>query len=61
MLSFYRGHIIVLLEDTVVSAEITEQVSRTPLPTKVAALPGESRAAVLQRAKALVDAYLTTR
>lgn len=58
MLLFYRGHIIVLLEDAVVTAEITEQASRMPLPTKVAALPGENRADVVQRAKALVDIYL---
>ena len=61
MLSYYRGHIIVLLEDAVVTAEITEQASRMPLPTKVAALPGESRATVMQRAKELVDTYLTVR
>jgi hypothetical protein len=61
VLAYYRGHVIVVLEDATLSAEITERSSGAPLPTKVSAEPGESVSTVVERAKELVDRYLHDR
>lgn len=61
MLSYYRGHVIVMLDDEMLSAEITERSSGAPLPTKVSALSGEDADAVFERARALIDIYMHTR
>ncbi|NGP18906.1 hypothetical protein [Devosia aurantiaca] len=58
MLAFYRGHVIVFLGDSELSAEIMEQSSSAPLPTKVSATLEKGEAVCLERAKALIDLYL---
>ncbi|MET3901286.1 hypothetical protein ABIB57_005256 [Devosia sp. UYZn731] len=58
MLAYYRGHVIVLLRDDALSAEITERKSGAPLPTKVLAVLGEDVNTVIERAKDLVDIYV---
>ena len=58
MLTYYRGHVIVLLVDTVLTAEITELATGTPLPTKVTATLPEGADVCITRAKMLVDIYL---
>jgi hypothetical protein len=58
VLAYYRGHVIVLLRDDALSAEITERKSGAPLPTKVLAARGEDVNTVIERAKDLVDMYL---
>jgi hypothetical protein len=58
MLVFYRGHIIFLLRDLVISAEVTEHASGAPLPTKVSAGLFDSEGQIVARAKALVDIYM---
>ena len=59
MLAYYRGHVIVLLKDELFTAEITEQVTASPLPTRVSATEQEGPEVCLERAKALVDLYLS--
>lgn len=54
----YRGHVIVVLNESSLSAVIIEQLTGTELPTKVTAHPGESEDNVLRRARALIDVYL---
>lgn len=61
MLAYYRGHVIVVLKDDTLSAEITERATGAPLPTKVSAEPGEGVSVVVERAKDLVDRYLHKR
>ncbi|WP_375450717.1 hypothetical protein [uncultured Devosia sp.] len=58
MLAYYRGHIILLLQDDILTAEITERASGAPLPTKISALPGETADIVVEKAKHLIDKYL---
>lgn len=58
MLTYYRGHAIVLLQDVVLTAEITECATAVPLPTKVTASRLEGPAMCIERAKALVDIYI---
>lgn len=59
MLVFYRGHVITLLVDQTISAEITEQNTSAPLPTKVTASLKEGEDICVERAKALIDVYLS--
>ena len=59
MLVHYRGHVISILEDVSITAELTDLASRTPLPTKVTVCPHEGLDVLLERAKDLVDVYLT--
>jgi hypothetical protein len=54
----YRGHDIVILNESPVSAVIFEQLTGTELPTKVTAHPGESEGNFLRRACELIDVYL---
>jgi hypothetical protein len=54
----YRGHAIVVLNESPVSAVIFEQLTGTELPTKVTAHPGESEGNFLRRACDLIDVYL---
>jgi hypothetical protein len=61
VLAYYRGHIILVLQDGALSAEITERASGAPLPTKVSAVLGEDARTVVERAKELVDRYLQER
>lgn len=61
MLAYYRGHVIVVLADEALSAEIIERASGTMLPTTVSAMPGETAEVVVERAKELVDTYLQER
>ena len=58
MLRYYRGHVIVLLQDETLSAEITEQRTGTPLPTKVTGAPEDGAEQLMDKARALIDAYL---
>lgn len=59
MLRLYRGHIIIVLVDKYLSAEITERRSGAPLPIKVSASREEGEAVVIDRARRLVDLFLT--
>lgn len=58
MLSFYRGHTIIVLIDDVMSAEISERCSGLVLPTKVSVLLEEGELVLLQRAQDLIDMYI---
>jgi hypothetical protein len=57
VLSIYRGHVIIVLLDNELTAEITERASGAPLPTKVSATMDEGMEALVDRAKTLVDRY----
>ena len=57
LLVYYKGHVIMVLYDDVLTAEITERATAAPLPTKVSASLEEGFERVIQRAKALVDLY----
>ena len=59
MLAFYRGHGIVFSADAELTAEITEQSTSAPLPTKASATLHEGHDVCLERAKALIDLYLS--
>ena len=59
LLTIYREHIIIVLVDSFLSAEITEKSTSAPLPTKVTATVDEGYAVLLARAKALIDLYLS--
>jgi hypothetical protein len=58
MLTYYRGHVIVLLSDEMLTAEITELSTRTPLPTKASARQEEGPVICVERAKVIVDLYI---
>lgn len=58
MLIAYRGHIILVLQDGELTAEITERGSSEILPTKVSATLEEGLDVCIERAKALIDAYI---
>jgi hypothetical protein len=53
VLSIYRGHVIVVLLDEDLTAEITERASGAPLPTEVSATRDEGMNALINRAKHL--------
>ena len=55
MLRFYRGHIIIVLVDERLSAEITDQATGVPFPIKVSASREEGEAIVVMRARELID------
>ncbi|WP_127752452.1 MULTISPECIES: hypothetical protein [unclassified Devosia] len=57
MLVYYKRHVIVVLADKILTAEVTEQATRALLPTKVSASYEEGLDLVVERAKALVDLY----
>ena len=54
----YRGHDIVVLDETPKCAVIFEHMTGSELPTKVTALPGEIESYFLGRARDLIDVYL---
>lgn len=60
MITLYRGHWIILLQDDCFSAEMTEIRSRAPLPTRVRAELGEGPEVCLERARHLIDVYLAS-
>ena len=57
LLVYYKRHVIVVLRDKVLTAEVTEQATHAVLPTKVSASYEEGLDMVVERAKALVDIY----
>ena len=58
LLSYYRGHLIMVLVDDHVTAEITERATHAPLPTKASATLEEGIDLCIERAKRLIDAYI---
>jgi len=54
----YRGHDIVVLDETPKCAVIFEHLTGSELPTKVTARPGEIESYFLGRARDLIDVYL---
>jgi hypothetical protein len=58
VLTYYRGHVVVLINDAHLTAEITELSSATPLPTKAVASHSEGAAVCVARARALIDLYI---
>jgi len=58
MYQAYRGHDIVVRDETPRCAVIFEHLTGSELPTKVTALPGESESRFLRRARDLIDVYL---
>lgn len=61
MLALYRGHWIVLLSDDQLTAEISVLETREVLPTKVSATKEEGAEMCRQRARELIDVYLSPR
>jgi hypothetical protein len=55
----YRNHLISIVEGVNVTAQLTDLRTSAVLPTKVTATVDEGRSVLLERAKVLVDLYLT--
>ncbi len=58
MLRFYRDHIIIVLVDERLSAEVTERGTGVPFPIKVSASHEEGEAVLICRARELIDIAL---
>lgn len=55
LLSFYRGHSIIILVDELLSAEVSEHSSGFPFPMKVSATREEGLAMLMDRARDIID------
>lgn len=58
MSELYRGHEIVVSQETPRSLVIFDRETGTEMPTKVTAMPDEEDMACLRRARELIDLYL---
>lgn len=59
VLRYYRGHVIVVLVDSLISAEVTDLSTGIPFPLKVTATQIEGEAVLLTRAYKLIDLTFT--
>jgi hypothetical protein len=55
LLKFYRGHVVIMLVDELLSAEISERESGFPFPVKVSATWEEGEAVLYARARKVID------
>jgi hypothetical protein len=55
LLKFYRGHVIIVLVDDLLSAEVSDRRTGFPFPVKVSATKDEGEAILFERARILID------
>jgi hypothetical protein len=60
LLRLYRGHVIIVLLDEFLSAEVTDRRTGFPFPVKVSATREEGEAVLIELARTLIDESIGT-